>query len=675
MLGERVRERKRIWRTPTFWVILLLAFLALLVMLLTSCGRASNLGTPSATTEGTQPVSIAPSPSGVSPGTAPESGTEPSTPVEPTPSSEPAAENPAGLWLTPWGSMTSEGLRYGFADVSGRLVIPAVYDHVRPFTAQGLAVVGDSDDNSGVIDRTGQFIVPMQQAYIELADEGPILISRYGDDYSFQETQVFDATGRQLFVTTGSLSPFREGLAVLYQDKTRGYVDLRGNMAIQLDLEWLGDFVDGHALVGKTYDGPRYYIDKAGNDATASVSDGISLYKDTATNRYGYRKPDGSLLTEPLFLEAEPYWNGTAIASVNADPDGYAGLYGLLDTNGQWVMEPIHSGIKRMRNGLLAAGEPLARPTWHYEPYMEYTYMGLYRPDGVRVVDHVLVSVEDASAELVCVSDGLQIWLVDRTGREAQGFSAIPGTGSLRLVGEYLFGTVNGISSVYRQDGSPEAILRTGADLGDGLQLVSAQAVGNRYTRLTYPVLRGLPDQQLQSRINERIADAMGTGLTDEPMVDEETGELYIETMEGDWQGWRVGRVLAVEQYPYWYPLGAAHGMPGIISLHVNLDTGEAITLGDLLDPDKMPQGLAFLSDYVTGIIQHDKDEIGYFVESVEVTPDSFYRLTKDGLELYWAPYELASYAAGFRDFLVPWADLKPYMEVGGEAWKALQLP
>jgi hypothetical protein len=673
ILGERVRERKRLWRTPTFWVIALLAFLALLVMLLTACGREANPETTpvSSTPALTTSPSAEATPTPATPGTTPQATAGTST----GPDSGEGDDEPGSGWLAPWGSVTPDGLRYGFADLSGNVVIPATYAHVRPFTAQGLAVVTDMEDNSAVVDLSGRVVIPLQQAYMDVGDEGPILVFRYGDEASFSETAVCDRSGKLLFTTTGSLSRFSEGLAALYQEGRTGYVDLAGNWVIQLDHEVLNDFTDGVALVAKTHDGPRYYIDKTGADMTASLSGGISLYKDTATGRYGYRKPDGSLLTEPLYLEAEPFRDGTAIVSVNADPDGYAGLYGLLDTSGRWVIEPLHSGIRRMRNGLFAVGEPLAKPSWHYEPYMDYTYMGIYGADGRMRVDHVLVSVGDADDRLVSVSDGQRVWLVDGSGRETEKIASIPGSGSVRRIGDLLWGTIDGMPSLYRTDGTAVAILRTGTDLGDGLSLISAKAQGNRYTRLMYPVLRGVANPELLARINALITGEMGTGLTDEPELDEETGERYIETMEGDWQGWRVGRVLVVEQYPYWYPLGAAHGMPGILTLHLNLDTGVKIDLTDLLAADKVPQALRFLSDRVTEIIQRDMEEIGYFVEGVVVTPEQAFRITSGGLELYWAPYELASYAAGFREFLIPWKDLLPFVDQDAEAYKALQLP
>ena len=81
------------------------------------------------------------------------------------------------------------------------------------------------------------------------------------------------------------------------------------------------------------------------------------------------------------------------------------------------------------------------------------------------------------------------------------------------------------------------------------------------------------------------------------------------------------------------------------------------------------------LSKFVTDKIILEMDEVGYFVESVKVTPEQSFRLTGVGITLYWPPYELASYAAGFREFSIPWSELESVIDRTGPLWKAMKLP
>lgn len=110
-------------------------------------------------------------------------------------------------------------------------------------------------------------------------------------------------------------------------------------------------------------------------------------------------------------------------------------------------------------------------------------------------------------------------------------------------------------------------------------------------------------------------------------------------------------------------------------TLHFDMNTGEEIVLQDLFTTDAWDDALRFLSDHVTETVQKDMEEVGYFVDQVDVAAGQDFRLTKEGLVLYWHPYELASYAASFREFLIPWEELAPFLDKEGPAWAAMRLP
>ncbi len=700
LLGSRVRERSRLWRVPTFWVIVLIAFIAVLLMLLTSCGRVvppqGDATEPPIASAEAEPgrdngsgdnagTSAKPAPGTTAAPSAGETATAEPSPIPPG-DDDPAQGNgdpvrAEDLWPVPKGAMTDEGMRYGYADMDGSFVIAPTFVRAHPFTALGVALVEDGADNRAVVDKTGNLVIPWRQASILVPHSGLILLSPFGDGTGSAGTEAYDVTGRLRFSDQGDVNLFSDGLAVVYDEGPDGYgpigyMDEQGELRFYVMAADLREFVDGLAVVAERYGGPQHYIDKTGQDVTASVSDGWKVYQDEATGRFGYRHSDGRYLTDALYLEAEPFRDGTAIVSVNPNMDEYQGLYGLINTSGEWVLEPMYSGIRRMRNGLFLVGEPLRMSGWiGYIPYMDYTDMALFNRKGDMLIDFILQGAEDADAERVSVTDGTWSWFVDASGRPDDSLADLAVNGTFRIFGDLLFGTADGFDSVYRTDGTLLAENRPAVALGDGFELTSALAEGNRYSKLTYPVLRGAPDLMLEGMINNRIKQIMGVGATDEPEVDEQTGIRYVETLDGGWQAWRVGDMLVVEQYPYWYPLGAVHGSPSMVTLHFDLTSGHEMRLINLFMTEKRKEALQFLSERVTADIQRDMEEIGYFVESVEVTLDQPIRMTDEGLVLYWGPYELASYAASFREFLIPWEDLQPYADKAGLAWQALKLP
>ena len=169
----RPRPSWSVLRMPAFWVILLLAAAAILVATLTSCGRQEGKTEPSASAT----VSATASDTKTA---EPSASAEPSpTPEESGPDLPPQVE---GAWPVPWGWMTDEGLRYGYADEAGNKLIEPVYTAVQPFSGFGRAIVTDASEQCGVIDREGRLVVPMKPAFITQMANGMLSVGlRSGD--------------------------------------------------------------------------------------------------------------------------------------------------------------------------------------------------------------------------------------------------------------------------------------------------------------------------------------------------------------------------------------------------------------------------------------------------------------------------------------------------------------
>lgn len=628
-----------------------LAILALTFVLLTACGRV---------------------PGGVvspSPGVASVSSVNTAVPI--------GQMGIAGAngWPVPRGMMTDDGLKYGYLGNTGSFIVQPVFQSVMPFASTGLAVVVNSEGKSGVIDTTGKQVVPWQQASISLLDNGMILVYLMDGDGSFTDTEARDASGALVFRQKGFLEPYAEGFAPSTAEGRRGYLDEKGNLAIPLKAEDLGSFSGGYAQVAVKYGEPRHYIGIDGKDATATVSNGLSVFVDAETNRFGYKKADGSLLVPATLVEAEPFRNGTAIVQFNADMTAYAVRYGLMGLDGKWRIQPEHSGIRRLENGLFAVGEKLKNATWMPYGYMQYSSLALYEANGSPLTDFILTGIQDAGDGFTALCDGKKIWFVDAAGQKADSLPSVPGEGILRLDNGYLTGNINGFDTILNRAGQTMAVLKSETDLGNGWFLTDEKAAGNRFSHLMFPVLSGMSDSAVMAKINAAIRAAMGTAIVREPQIDEQTGVADVETIDGGWKAWRIGNLLCIEQEAYAYSLGAAHGMPMLQTLHIDSGTGRLYKLAELFKTDAVRTAMDILSKFVTDKIILEMDEVGYFVESVKVTPEQSFRLTGVGITLYWPPYELASYAAGFREFSIPWSELESVIDRTGPLWKAMKLP
>lgn len=108
----------------------------------------------------------------------------------------------------------------------------------------------------------------------------------------------------------------------------------------------------------------------------------------------------------------------------------------------------------------------------------------------------------------------------------------------------------------------------------------------------------------------------------------------------------------------YEFPTGAAHGMPYNVSYTFDLNTGELLTLSDLLSVDNKTTQKLIVSAASKVINKNPseywEDAINIVRESAGIQNTNFY-LDEKGVVFYYAPYELAPYASGTQFFTVPY--------------------
>jgi len=148
-------------------------------------------------------------------------------------------------------------------------------------------------------------------------------------------------------------STFSDGLGMtVTRDGRLGFIDATGRTAIPHEFKWSQGFYDGLARV-TTMDGRCGFIDHGGkmvfeidrHALCARFSGGlaaIGLPKrsgDPASGcTYGYLNRNGKLAIPPRFDRAEDFYNGYAAVRVGEK-------WGLIDTTGRLVMEPMYESI------------------------------------------------------------------------------------------------------------------------------------------------------------------------------------------------------------------------------------------------------------------------------------------------------------------------------------------
>lgn len=180
-----------------------------------------------------------------------------------------------------------------------------------------------------------------------------------------------------------------------------------------------------------------------------------------------------------------------------------------------------------------------------------------------------------------------------------------------------------------------------------------------------YPVLVGA-SQEAVSKVEQTIESFVTT-----------TTQVFLESAKenADYQSGVPGGQFMLESdysvmkfsesvydvifHGYLYT-GGAHGMPIIRTFIFDVSTGDRIELSDLFKP-----GTDFLKTIAVyaeqEIIKRDVSEPDWIKSGTEPKPENYqdYYLTKDGLMIVFPPYQVAAYAAGPQEVLIPFLAIK----------------
>ena len=120
------------------------------------------------------------------------------------------------------------------------------------------------------------------------------------------------------------------------------------------------------------------------------------------------------------------------------------------------------------------------------------------------------------------------------------------------------------------------------------------------------------------------------------------------------------GRYVSFCQQEYDYQ-GGAHGMPLWIGLTFDLETGERLSLPDVIANSEEELN-SIVTEYFAEYINGNPEE--FWEDALDVVRDeicfeSDFYLTEDGIKFYFHPYALSSYAAGFPEVTIPYDEFE----------------
>lgn len=194
--------------------------------------------------------------------------------------------------------------------------------------------------------------------------------------------------------------------------------------------------------------------------------------------------------------------------------------------------------------------------------------------------------------------------------------------------------------------------------------------------KVTYPQVSGCSNDDVQGQINQFLGS----------MFIENNNEMIQAVIDGVAKGQtnnyyhagfkaeQIDRLLVIERYE-WASLGGwFHGCPSWQTYHIDLKTGKHYFLKDLFKQET--NYLEYLRTLLNNMrLQFCQQNEGYddVREIKEVLENQDFVITKNGIKIYYHPYEIACYAAGFPAFDIPFVLLSDYLDTQGAFYRAFE--
>lgn len=574
------------------------------------------------------------------------------------------------IGLYPAYVMEGSEKSWGYIDQKGQFIIEPKYQAASDFTSNGLAVVSENGDYI-LIDKSGH----------------PLMSSQYLHTYDFSQelivvadesgkSSLIDEKGQILFQTDGGIDKLSCGLAAFSKRVNQGnylwgYIDAQGKVVIEAKYQWAHAYSKDKAIV-QVDKGHYEVIDKAGKllneiycDRVISLSDDIILFSkpyEGSYDKYGYMTVEGEIIFDAVYSEAKDFEDGLAIVNT---AESFENGYGVIDLKGEFVMPGVNTQITSLKNGVYAI--PKVQDAVYQTTFIP---KALLDKTGKQLTEFKYYDLERLDNGLISATDEKNTYLVDDKGKEINSIPKIDGVGSIKALGQLYKLEADNQLYYFTQKGKLIWKSDNTIHLDGGLDVVMKSYRPDRCMLIQYPELVGLADTSVQGQINSQLKEL----FVGEYKTSAKEGDIYTETFDISYMIEQNKDLLVVHKSGYYYPIGAAHGQPIREDYHINIKNGQLYSLKDLfLEGSNYKERL---TEAIKRKIDKANKEHGEQIYSQDIGDFEEYSgfvMTKESLNIYFYPYAIASYAAGFPEFYISYEELGDIINTDGQLWNSFE--
>jgi hypothetical protein len=566
-----------------------------------------------------------------------------------------------GVYLFPVTLKEVGGNKWGYMNAKGKMILSAIYEHAGDFQDNGLAIVRLMD-HSGVIDSNGYFIVKPKYETINPFSEGRATV------ITNQGFKVIDESGKETTAKAYSfIGDYKEGRALIADTGENGqylygYLNRRGKEVLPLEYLSATDFSEGKAVV-KNKDGTYSLIGLAGKIINTfsyafvgNYGEGLLAFQKTMDGKYGYIDEQGEIVIEPQFSEAQAFSQGRAVVTMSED---FNGDYGLIDRKGQFMLKSHYQIILRLDEGRVAIGKAIVAG----KPYYGALY-AIADLDGHILTGFLFNGLTKFHEGVASAYNDKSTFFIDINGKRMDGLPNISGSGELHFDKTLIKSEVDFRLQYFTK--KDELIWQQNhvIPLNDKFAVKENKYKPNKDYLVYFPQITGMQSDVLQTKVNKSLKDFSAVKFvpSEKQLVSNYTGDFEVSYYQKN--------LLVIERTGYDYPFGAAHGMPIKKYVHIDLKTGEFFQLKDLFKPGS--QYTKRISDIIEDQIKSNEKYSYIFPDRYKgIRKDQPFFITEGTLNIYFNPYEIAPYVAGFPSFTVPFEEIFDLIDQNGDYWRS----
>lgn len=557
---------------------------------------------------------------------------------------------------------TVNGKKWGFINNKGQFVINPQFDEVKPFNNRGIAIV-KLNERFGTINKLGEYIIKPKYYSIGEYNEGRSVV------LNDEGNKVVDYYGSvitdQTYEYIGTYHYGRAVFARVMQDKQilQGYLDREGNEIIPAQYIEASDFNDGVGVV-KLKNNQYVTINRQGDQLYAYDYVYVGEYNEKTLifrpekGFYGYMDIEGNVFIKPTYNQAKSFINNRAIVNTSTT---IVNDYGLINREGKEIIETSYNDIIRLGEERFAIGQALNKE----KPFLGSVY-AIADLDGNFLSEFIYNNITNYHNGLASATFDNKTLFIDKMGNVVKALPVLKGTGTLSIEKELIKADIDREISYYDLYGRLVYQPNREIPLVSPYRIKMEKYKPNKDYLVYYPQIHGMINKEIQKLVNQKLKEQ--SQVKDIP-VNEKLDYRYYGDFEIEYFN---SKLLVLCLIGYHYTYGAAHGEPTQIYVNLDLETGEMYDLSDLFKEN---------SDYVKQInhiiqtqIKQD-DEYSYvFKDAFEtIKPNQPFFVDHSSLNIYFKPYEIAPYYAGFPTFNIPYEQIIEMIDLDGTFWRAIQ--